>query len=117
VDHQRTIARRGYSSIALGAIEMIAAGRVARALRVPEHDYLVRMFGAREIATGANLLQDPDSRRRMLSRLGGDALDMAALGVAAWRSPRNRLIWGALAVAVGVTVLDAILTRTLTHQS
>jgi len=107
----------GLFSIALGAAELLAARRIARALGADEGHRLVRGFGAREIAAGVGLLQSPAHGARMWNRVAGDAMDLAALGLAARRGPRKGAFWGALAFVAGATALDILVARGLDRST
>lgn len=107
----------GLFSIALGAAELFASRRIAGALDADGHEGLIKGFGAREVAAGANLLMQPAVSSGVWNRVAGDAMDLAALGVAAKGSPRNKAVWGALAFVVGATVLDVLVARGLDAQT
>ncbi|MDX9997897.1 MAG: hypothetical protein WCY15_04450 [Phenylobacterium sp.] len=100
----------GWFSIALGVAEIAAAGPIARALGLPPAAaWLIRGFGAREIATGVGVLSAPANPQWLMARVGGDALDLAALAFAArpGNLKRNNALAATAAVA-GVTAIDAI---------
>jgi hypothetical protein len=103
----------GLFSIALGAVELLAAPRIARSLDAPRRKGLVRAFGVRELVAGAGLLGAPANASGVWGRVAGDALDLAALGQAARKSPRNRTIWGSLAFVAAATALDVFVARGL----
>ena len=103
----------GVFSVVLGLTELLAARRITRELDAEGHEGLVRGFGARELAAGAALLVSPANSTNVWMRVAGDAMDLAALGAAARRSPRNRAVWGALAFVVAATALDLIVARGL----
>jgi hypothetical protein len=100
----------GWLSIGLGVAELATGGRMSRSLGVDDRAWLVRGFGAREIATGAGILSSPAVPGWLWARVGGDLLDLAALGAAIARpgNPhRGRAVVAAVAVA-GVTALDVL---------
>lgn len=97
----------GWFSLALGAAELLAPRRIARALDVEGHEGKIRAFGAREVAAGVGILQAPAHDMRVWGRVAGDAVDLAALGFAASKSPRNKLVWGAIGFVAGVALIDA----------
>lgn len=100
----------GWFSLALGAVELVAGGRLSRALGLGQSDTLVRAFGAREIAAGAMILAHPDAATPVWSRVAGDALDLAVLGSALRTADGRRkpaAVFATLAV-VGVTVIDVV---------
>lgn len=103
----------GVFSIALGALELLAAPRIARALDAPSHKGVVRAFGARELLAGAGLLAAPAHSAGAWARVAGDALDLGTLGLAAAKAPRNRTIRGALAFVLAAAALDLFVARGL----
>jgi hypothetical protein len=107
----------GVFSIALGAAELLMAPRIARTLDAPKRKRLVRVFGVRELLTGVGLLGAPASATGVWGRVAGDALDLAALGAAAGKAPRNRAVWGSLAFVVGATALDVFVARGLNRTT
>jgi len=107
----------GWFSIALGAAELVAGRRIARSLGAEEHSNLVRGFGVREIATGAGLLNAPAHDVRMWGRVGGDALDLAALGALISRNSATKpLAYAALGFVVGVTIVDILTASALSSS-
>lgn len=115
MDARRISLGLGIFSIALGVAEIAATRRIARALG---NDHRVgratlRAFGAREMLAGAGLLAAPAHATLVWNRVAGDAMDLAALGLAARRAPRHRGLWGAVAFVAGATVIDALVARAL----
>lgn len=98
----------GVFSIGLGIAELAASKRIARGLSADEHDGVVRTFGARELFAGAALLAGPAHSARVWNRVAGDAMDIAALGLAARRAPHNKAVWGAIAFVAAATALDVV---------
>lgn len=112
----------GWFSIGLGLVELLAPRRLTHALGMGNrHAGLVRGFGAREIASGVAVLS-VDPRAGLWSRVGGDAVDLAALGMAARALPRlrsrraRRNIGIAMAAVAGVLVVDALVATALQRQ-
>lgn len=109
----------GWFSIGLGVMELFAARPLAREIGAPSSRPAIRGFGAREIATGLLILNNPDSPAGLWGRVAGDALDLAALARAA-ADPYNRrrdnalLAFGAVA---GVTLLDIAAAMLLHDRS
>jgi hypothetical protein len=105
----------GWFSIVLGAIEAVAPQSITECLGVEGHEQLVRLFGAREIANGLGILaQDQPSPSLLWMRVGGDILDLAALGMALSGDGVNRTWVGAsIAAVAGVTVLDVLCAQQL----
>lgn len=115
MDAKRLSFGLGLFSIALGVAEVAATRRIARALG---NDHragraTLRAFGAREMLAGAGLLAAPAHSTLVWNRVAGDAMDLAALGLAARSAPRHRAVWGALAFVAGATLIDALVARAL----
>lgn len=91
--------------VALGLAALAAPKPTVKALGLgggtdPGRDYLVRAFGAREIALGAGyLLSGDDSGRRLWARLG---LAVDSLDLMSGLKTRSRLPLWVTAVTVGV---------------
>jgi len=98
----------GVFSIGLGIAELAASKRIARGLSAEDHDGVVRAFGARELFAGAALLSGPAHSVRVWNRVAGDAMDIAALGLAARRAPQNKAVWGAIAFVAAATAIDIV---------
>ena len=97
----------GSVSLCLGAAEIVAGGRIARALRLGVPGWVVRLFGVREVASGFAVLAHPDEAAPVGLRLAGDALDLAVLGRALLPGTRTtRAAQVAAAAVLGVTALD-----------
>lgn len=102
----------GWLSIGLGIAQLLAPRAVARAAGVDEHPVLLRAVGMREIASGAGILsQSRQPGNWLWSRVAGDIMDLALLGVAAqttsrFQVKRRQRLGVATAVVAGITVLD-----------
>ena len=96
---------------------MFAARRITRALEAEGHEGLVKAFGAREAAAGVAILARPSASAGVWSRVAGDAIDMAALALAARRAPRNRAVWGSIAFVAGAAALDAAVALGLDRRT
>lgn len=109
----------GIFSIALGAVEIIANRRIAQALDQDDGATrnTLKAFGAREIAAGANLLMAPAHSTNMWNRVAGDAIDMAALGLAARRAPKSAAVWGAVAFVAAAAAVDYLTARGLDQET
>jgi len=111
----------GWFSIGLGASEILAPKQLRKAAGLEDgdgHHVLLRTLGVREIASGVGIL----SRRRptewVWSRVAGDVMDLASLatGLASSKAKRGKLI-AAIAAVAGVTVLDVLCAKRLSHSS
>jgi uncharacterized membrane protein len=109
----------GWFSVGLGTLQLIAPSTVARAMGVqptPVWKGVVRVCGARELATGAGILANPTSKEWVGMRIGGDALDLLTLGVAMTQSVRPARTLGAMAFVLGATLLDLLGTERLAER-
>jgi hypothetical protein len=97
-------------SIALGVTEVVAADALAEWLGIEDQSWLLRLLGLREIGHGVGIMMQDTPRARGIAvwtRVGGDALDIAALAPAL--SAKNKKRGNALAAVLtvaGVTALD-----------
>ena len=98
----------GYTSLALGAAEIAAPGFLSRQLGIEKRPKLMGALGAREMAAGVAILSQENKAPGLWSRVAGDAMDLALLGLAARRSDRKRGVAVATAVVLGITALDVM---------
>lgn len=117
MDYKKLSLGLGLFSLALGAAELFGSKKITQALDADGHEGVVKGFGAREVAAGLGILMQPAVSTGVWSRVAGDAMDLAALGLAAKGSPKNKAVWGALAFVVGATVLDALVARGLDAET
>lgn len=107
----RALARGlGWFSIGLGLTELLAGGKLARSIGIPRWDPVIRVFGARELATGVGILAQRRERGRrswLWARVAGDALDLALLGWALLR-PGNTKRPAAAAATTSVAAVTAL---------
>lgn len=104
----------GWFSLALGAMEIALPGTLSRKLGLPGGSWLVRAFGAREVAAGLIVLSEPSHAFGPSSRVAGDVLDIATLAPALSRdNPHRVAAHVALAMVLGVTALDILCASTL----
>lgn len=105
--NSRNVARGlAWFGIGLGLVELLAPRALARATGLRGHERLLRVFGAREIASGAVVLAARDPKAWLWTRVVGDVLDGALLSasMSAGNPGRKRAM---LAVAP-VVALDAL---------
>lgn len=96
----------GWFSVGLGAMELLGGGRVARALGLRRVG-LVRLFGARELASGLGIFASSGSSSSLWTRVAGDAIDLAVLARAlSPANPKRRAAAVALGNVGAVTALD-----------
>lgn len=100
----------GWFSIGLGAVGLLAARPLSRALGMGQG--VLQASALREMATGLGILAARDRRPWIMGRLAGDALDAATLLGAARRAHPAGLAT-ALASVAAVTVLDLLAAEAL----
>lgn len=107
----------GWFSIGLGALELFAAPALARTLGMEGRENLLRLYGAREVASGIGILTRDDPVPWLWGRVAGDALDLATLtpGLGGGDSRAGNVALAMAAVA-GVTALDVYCARALTEE-
>jgi hypothetical protein len=99
--------------IGLGLAELLAPRWLGRLVGTRgRRTRLMRAFGLREIAAGALILAGRPLFG-LWARTAGDALDLAALGLAARRSRRRGRVGAALAAVLGAGALDLLYARRL----
>src|SRR5205085_10632251 len=83
----------------------------------PQNTRLMRSFGMRELTSGVGILTQPKPDKWVWSRVAGDVLDLAMLGVALGndKNHRGRTVGATLAV-LGVTGLDLLAAKQLSKE-
>jgi uncharacterized membrane protein len=109
----------GWFSVGLGLTELLAPKAIAKISGVSNaHTGLIRLYGLRELAAGIAIFSQKKPAAGVWSRVAGDALDLASLGVAL-TSPtakRGRVAF-ATANVLAVTALDLVCAKQLTNGS
>lgn len=114
---QRLASGLGWFSIGLGLVEVLAPRRLADFLGIARRDSLLRIMGAREIATGIGILMQPRPAGWVWGRVAGDAVDLSLLGAAASsRGTRGGNLATAIASVAGVTALDVLCAQQLSQS-
>lgn len=102
----------GWVSIGLGLTEIAVPGWVEQQLGVKGHRGIIRGFGLREIAAGMMILNQPGLNRNLVaglwSRVGGDAVDLAALGKAKDSTRRPEGLGTVSAIVTAITGIDIL---------
>ena len=107
----------GWSSFALGAVEIAAPSALARNLGLPGGAALVRGFGLRELIAGFTIFGKPWSPLGPWSRVAGDAMDLVALSVALRPNNRHRRTAAVATVVVAsITALDLLCAVRLSQR-
>ena len=106
----------GWFSVGLGLTELLCPRAIAKISGVSNtHTGLIRLYGLRELASGVAIFSQKKPTEAVWSRVAGDAIDLASLGVA-FTSPdakRGRVAF-ATANVLAVTALDLICAKQLT---
>ena len=126
----------GWFSLALGAVELVAPGRLGRAIGLGDRTGLLRACGAREVAAGIGA-HSVNPVPAMWSRVAGDLVDLGTLAVALRRDDSEqrasladapegetrltpeqsrRNTWIAVAAVAGVTALDVLVASKLSAE-
>jgi uncharacterized membrane protein len=110
-DRARWRRRLGWLSLGLGTLHLVAPRLVRRLSGVDDSAVsrmVVPLIGARELAHGAGLLLGRNPRGWAWSRVGGDAIDLASLGVALARrrGARQVRLLGATGAVLAMTAVD-----------
>lgn len=111
----------GWFSIGLGLAQITTPRGVARLIGIRNGERTrdtMFAFGVRELASGIGILARPKATGWVWSRVGGDVMDLAALGSAfnSRRNNRNRVAAATAAVA-GVALLDFFTGQQLRRES
>lgn len=107
----------GWFSIGLGLAELLAPRAIANISGVSnKHTGLIRLYGLREIGSGIAIFSQEKPTEAVWSRVVGDAVDLASLGVAASKpdAKRGRVAF-ATANVLAVTVLDVVCAMQLSN--
>lgn len=108
----------GAFSVALGAFQLAAPGRLARWLGLSSHKPLLRGFGGREFATGVGILAGRrQSKWFVWGRVAGDAADLATLLAGLRVSKRRVNLMIALGSVAAVTALDLVCALQLAQSA
>jgi len=110
----------GWFSLGLGFAQIAAPGKVAQLVGVDDNDETVavmRVLGAREIASGLGILTQSKPAPWLWARVGGDAMDLALLrrALSSPRADHNRVAAATAAVA-GIAAVDALCSTRLTAE-
>ena len=109
----------GWFSVGLGVAQVLAPSSVARLVGLRPtrgSSAVLRLAGLREIAHGAGILSNPRPKEWVGTRIGGDALDLALLGVALVTAEHRERALLATVALVGVTALDVLAFQELSES-
>jgi hypothetical protein len=113
----------GWTSIAIGLTEIAAPKFVQNLLGLDDNQDrrgTLRVLGLREVAHGLSILTEPEPtpqlRNAVWSRVAGDALDTALLGVAATKTKRPGRFALVAGMVMCIGVLDFLCAKRLTDH-
>lgn len=100
----------GVASIGIGLGEVLMPRKLEQFMGIGngENTGILRVFGVREILQGIDILAHDDPTPGVWARVAGDAVDLAALAIAARRTRRPGGFATAVAMVAGITVLDVV---------
>ncbi|HJP91826.1 MAG TPA: SRPBCC family protein [Pyrinomonadaceae bacterium] len=109
----------GWFSVGLGLAELLAPRAIANISGVSNtHTGLIRLYGARELASGIAIFAQEKPTEAVWARVAGDALDLVSLGVAGTSSnAKLGRVAFATANVLAVTALDVICAMQLSNGS
>jgi ferritin-like metal-binding protein YciE len=116
---ERAVTGIGWFSIGLGAAELLAPRQIAQVAGLDLNPMLVRLLGAREVASGVAILCSSRPAGWLWNRVAGDALDLCILATARPRcehGARGKVL-AATATVAGVTLIDVALATRQARKS
>lgn len=107
----------GWFSLALGIAEIVAPGKLSKALGLEGRERLLQAYGGREIGAGIWALSDTPAPA-IWARVAGDVVDLATLatGIRDGDESQRRNAWIALALVGGITAVDILTAASLTAE-
>ncbi|CAA9543357.1 MAG: hypothetical protein AVDCRST_MAG73-2166 [uncultured Thermomicrobiales bacterium] len=116
MDAEKVARGLGWFSLGLGLTEVLIPDRLAAYLGMKNRSGIILAYGFREIAAGIVVLAQRRPAPGVWARVGGDVLDLAALGTAlSSRNPQRAQAGIAAGAVAGITVLDVICARRLSN--
>lgn len=106
---QQTGRALGWTSIGLSVARVAAPLWLSKQLGVAERDALLRALGVREVLTGVGIPTRDNASAGLWSRIAGDVVEIAMLGLAARKSKNKRAMLGAIAAVVALGAVDLFL--------
>ena len=119
-DLERLARALGWFSLGLGLAQIASPSGMAQLIGIEDDDAtitMMRVVGAREIASGIGILTQPKPTPWLWARLAGDAMDLALLR-SAMASPRadQHRVATATAAVLGIAAVDALCSTRLTAE-
>ena len=113
----------GWASIGIGLAEIAAPQHVQNMLGLEDrsdHRGILRVLGVREVLHGVSILVEGEPSANLTtglwSRVAGDALDSALLGVAATKTKKPGRFAAVAAAVMGIGLLDVLYSLRLTRD-
>jgi hypothetical protein len=108
----------GWFSLGLGLAEIVAPGRLGRALGLEGKESLLRAYGGREIGAGIWALSDTPAPA-IWARVAGDLVDLGTLaaGLRGGDDDQRRNAFIALAAVGGITLVDLLTAMKLSAET
>ena len=110
----------GWASIGIGLTELLAPKQLQQAMGLddrPDHRGVLRILGVREVLHGVGILSNDRPSKEMAtavwSRVAGDVLDSALLGVAATKTKKAAAFAAISAAVLAIGVADAVMALKL----
>jgi hypothetical protein len=105
----------GIASIGIGLTEIAAPKKLEQFLGIGngENTGVLRVLGMREVMHGVDILSHRDPAPGVWSRVAGDVLDVALLGMAARKTRRPGGLATACAMVLGIAALDVLFAERL----
>jgi uncharacterized membrane protein len=105
----------GWLSIGLGLVEVVVPKRFGRYVGLKHRPGLLRLYGLREIGSGAAILARRDPTLGVWSRVAGGTLDLAALGAELVDgNPKKGRVAVAAGAAAAIGAVDVVTAQKLT---
>jgi hypothetical protein len=103
----------GIAGMGIGVAELFAPQWLSTQLGIKHRPRLLRALGARELASGVGIVARHNPTPAQWTRVMGDVVDVALLGLAARESRKRNVALGVLGAVVAISVLDFITARRL----
>jgi hypothetical protein len=114
----------GWASIGIGLTELLAPRQVEEMLGLsgqPECRGVIRVLGVRELCHGIGILTEREANERMKiglwSRVAGDVLDSALLGIAATKTKKPFMFAAVTAMVLGIGLADLLCAKRLSQDA
>jgi hypothetical protein len=103
----------GVVGMGIGLAEIVAPKWLSKQLGVSHRPTLLRAMGAREIASGVGIVARHNPTPAQWTRVIGDVIDIAMLGLAVRESGKRKAVFAALGAVLAIGVLDFMTARRL----